>query len=154
MIHHKNYTYKLLEEILALIPIGLYFRQGSPFVETFNEKLRLLQSAGLIGYWTDEYIPRKFAKVILEENGPKQMTIETLLGAFQILILGYLFSVVVFLVEKASFKLSWIQKVCRLKQIVRILLDNSSILPWIALLIMKKMLHSTSKLIKILKRSK
>lgn len=100
----KKATYKVLEELVIVYPIVIFFRKNSHLVKAFDEKMRILKSAGIVGYWTDFYFQTKFLRMKDKPAGPKQMTIETLLGAFQLIFLGWCMSLLVFILEFANKK--------------------------------------------------
>lgn len=101
-IHHKSFTLKVLEDVVTSIPTVVYFRKNSYLVNIFNEKLDALKSSGLIGYWAELYRQSQFSKLKEAKSGPKVMTLKTLKGTFQIIVLGLLASILVFAVELLS----------------------------------------------------
>lgn len=98
-LYHKTSTLKVLEEVIATIPIVVYFRKKSFLVEVFNRELGKLKSAGLIEHWTDKFMESQYSKIKDVKLGPKQMTVKTLLGAFQMVSFGLSLSLCTFFIE-------------------------------------------------------
>lgn len=99
----KSYTFKFLTRPLAVIPVVTYFRKNSYLVEVFDEKLEKFESSGLISYWTNLYTKRKYSKAP-DSSGPKQLTVETILGSLQLLFFGWVVAFTAFVAELIHFK--------------------------------------------------
>lgn len=102
-----NFSYKILDEIVAMNPVAVYFRKNSHLVEVFNRKLRMLKAAGLVEYWTNKFLEKKYLRVKDEPKGPKKLNLKTLSGGFGLVVLGWLISFLVFAYEvtKVKFKM-------------------------------------------------
>lgn len=98
----KSFTFKFLEQPLAVLPVVNYFRKDSHLVKEFNKKLRAFKFSGLIDYWTNLYMKRKFART-KDESGPKPLTVETIIGTFQLLIFGWIVGTFTFIGEHVYF---------------------------------------------------
>ena len=99
-LYYKSYTYKTLDEPLSNKPIVIYFQKKSFLVESFNDKIHLYKSAGLTIHWIDKYLRPEFTKIKDAKPGPKKMTVSTLMGPFQLVVLGWILSILVFMIEK------------------------------------------------------
>lgn len=98
----KNINFKILEEQVATSLVTIIFRKNSYLVEIVNEKLRLLQSAGIVSYWTNKfYKPDSLMKKGEKNAGPRSMTLKTLSGAFKLTVFGWIISVLGFVTEIA-----------------------------------------------------
>lgn len=139
-LNHGHYTYKILQEVIETIPIGNYFRKNSFLVEVFNDQLSALMSAGLVSYWTDKFFRPPYLRAKETNSGPKQMTLETLFGAFQLIVMGLLISFSVFLIELTCKVLKKSKKVKNfLRTVSRFSFTHSeSLVPLIFFLFFKK----------------
>lgn len=97
--NYKNFTYNVLKEFLLDVQIVNYFPKHSYLVEPFNEKIGILKSAGLVQRWMNRYIDLSYLKVNSESTGAKVMNIVQLSGGFQVLIMGWVVSLVAFTLE-------------------------------------------------------
>lgn len=92
-----NAKFKLLDEVIATIPIVIYFRKNSYLVEPFNEQLRAFISAGLIDHWNR--LNSHNLKMTQENVGPKVMASENIFCAFQLAFVGWFISFIALLIE-------------------------------------------------------
>lgn len=97
--NYKNFTYNVLKEYLFDIQIVCYFPKNSYLVETLNEKIGILKSAGLVNLWMEKYIDRSYVKMDQSQVGARVMSITHLLGNFQMLLIGYCAAIMIFIVE-------------------------------------------------------
>lgn len=113
--HVKKYDfiYATCKQPLVVTSVVLYLQKGSFLTEAFNEKLQLLNNAGLIEYWEKLFLQ---AKVETTSIGPIKLTLSSLLGIFQIWITGCFIAIVVFIIEQLKFrfykKLSLFRVIC------------------------------------------
>lgn len=87
------------KETVMTIPIVIYAQKNFFLVNEIDYNIDKFKSAGLIEYWdikTDE--DDKSDQVALEKP-PEILTIDHLKGGFQIIILGNIISLIVFIVE-------------------------------------------------------
>lgn len=97
--------YKFLEEPISTMPIVIYFRKNSHLVQVFNKVLDKFESSGLISYWTNLHMNYKIIKES-SSYGPKPMNFKAMLGAFQIILSGWVISLTLFLLEFVKVKIS------------------------------------------------
>lgn len=97
----KNINFKILEEQVSTSLITIIFRKNSYLVEIVNEKLRLLQSAGIVSYWTNKFYNPDFLTNREKNAGPRRMTLKILSGAFELIVFGWIISVLTFVTELA-----------------------------------------------------
>ena len=82
------------------IPTVFYFPKNYFLIEAIDEKIKALQSSGLIDYWTyNEHFDKNLLNQKHDHQGPKQLTMQHLMIAFQILLLGYFFAIAVLIAE-------------------------------------------------------
>jgi hypothetical protein len=105
-LHHKNFTLRVLPEFLYTPNCGILFQKNSPYVESFNELIRLFKSAGLIDFWVSKYLDNSYLKVKNSNKEPKVMNFEQLEGIFGLLMFGCLISIVCFVLELIYHKFS------------------------------------------------
>lgn len=96
--NYKNFTYNVLKEYLFDVQIVNYFPKNSYLVEPFNDKIGILKAAGLVNLWMEKYIDRSYIKIHIE-SGAKVMNIVQLSGGFQILLIGFIAGLSVFILE-------------------------------------------------------
>lgn len=85
-------------DVIASYPVVIYTRKNFFLLDELNEKIALFKSAGLIGLWQMEDIDRRFLK-IKESSNPEPLSVNHLMGSVYLLIMGYLFSLSLFLYE-------------------------------------------------------
>lgn len=89
-----------------------YTMKGHPFLQRINSILLRLQSSGLIAKWEASTISEK--KRGTEISHHQSLTLDHLAGAFYLLILGLLTSIITFVIEKIHF---FVRKRCQKKVI-------------------------------------
>lgn len=88
---------KFLHDAFLTFPVVIYTRKNFPLLQAFDEKIKNLNSAGLINLWYQKSLQIKAR--VKEPESPKKLTFHHLLGSFQILALGLLISLIVFIWE-------------------------------------------------------
>lgn len=99
-LNHRNVTFKILDQPLIVSPVVIYLRKHSYLTECFSKKLNSLKSGGIIDYWRNTFYETDLLKLKRSAAGPKAMTFKTLSSAFMGLLLGWVASLVVFIIEK------------------------------------------------------
>lgn len=100
----ERINFRFFEKPLAVLPVAIYFRKHSYLVEAFNEKLYAFKSSGLIDYWVNLFFQQNNVKDSDSPAGPEQLTVEALLGAFQLMIFGWAIGLIAFIIELLYFK--------------------------------------------------
>lgn len=95
--NYKNFTLRMLPEIVFSIPVAIYFPKNHYLVDEINAKISDFSSAGLISFWTSKYLNANFKNV--PAAGPRQITVDHLAGALFIFIAGSSCSFTCFVVE-------------------------------------------------------
>lgn len=121
-----------MDEIIAMVPVAIYFRKNSHLDEIFNKKLAILKSSGLVEYWTNNFLDQKYLKIKDEPKGPKKLNVTMLSGGFQLVILGWFSSFLLFLYEFTNVKLKLFFK------LVKTMFEKIYLLPLIIRFIIRK----------------
>lgn len=95
-----NYTFKVCKEIFLTLPNVIYVSKNFYLTDKINLAISHLQSTGLIEYWNAKDTGKdKLWISDGDDDEPKVMIIEHVIGHFQLLAGGLLAAVLVFLVE-------------------------------------------------------
>jgi hypothetical protein len=93
----------ICKEIFMRMPVVMYAKKHFFLMPEINEQIKLLNANGLIRHWHDSNVDRR--KLMSKETAlPKVLKLHNLLGCFQILILGCLVSLAVFIIEVCHAK--------------------------------------------------
>lgn len=96
-LKENDFVFELCKQTLIRAPVVLYFQKGSFLKDVFNEKLDQLINAGLVEYWHKTFLRRGTEKT---KEGPKVLSMNHLIGIFQIYGIGCSVAFMVFIVEK------------------------------------------------------
>lgn len=98
-----GFPINVCREALMMRQYGIVFPKRSFLIASFDEKLIVLVENGLIAYWLSENTEniKSTSTHVLE---PMKLTLNHLLGAYQLLLFGCCFSTVVLLLELVSMK--------------------------------------------------
>lgn len=91
---------------IAMVPIVCFFPKNSYLVRPFNEKIKMLRSGGIFDFLWSLNTTRTPSNG--SQNGHNVMTLQMLLGAFEILLTGLIIAFLVFLLE--MFKIHLIRR--------------------------------------------
>lgn len=138
-IHHKDFTYKILDEVIVMVPIVIYFKKNSFLVEAMNEKLSVFKSAGLINYWTGNSLQSKYLKAEETNVGPRKLTVKTISGALQLTILGWIASLIAFMLEFIKFKIRTRKRIRRFWKILSFFYRKKHLMPFLVTLLIRKL---------------
>lgn len=97
-----NYTFKICKEIFLTLPNVIYVRKNFYLTDAINLVISHLQSSGLIEYWNANDIGKQSMWMKMKgdgDNGPKVISLEQLVGHFQLLGGGLLIAFITFLIE-------------------------------------------------------
>ncbi|CAO1429993.1 unnamed protein product [Diamesa hyperborea] len=89
----------MCKEQLMSLPQVLYFQKNHYLVMTFNEKISMLNAAGLVDYWSKKYIKMKYVYGIEPAKTPRNLNMSQLYGGFQIWLGGLAIGTVIFIRE-------------------------------------------------------
>jgi hypothetical protein len=94
-LNQHNSTLKILDESLVTNQFVFYFSKHFYLVDEINDKIRSFHSAGLINCWMKKYS----AANTKQAEGLSSLKLEQLSGIFEILLVGWIFSVILFVSE-------------------------------------------------------
>ena len=106
MQNQKNFTLRILPEILFSIPLAMYFPKNHYSASIINSKVKIIHSAGLIDYWKSNYLLNRPKEISLPKL--KKLTLEQLAGGNYILFGGCFISFLVFLYENLRNLRNWV----------------------------------------------
>lgn len=89
---------KICNEVFLTIPVVIYSQLDYFLLDKLNEKIEILQSAGLIEFWHYKGID-KGSLNDKDSNVPKVLKVNDLMGCFETLFAGWLCAVIVFAFE-------------------------------------------------------
>lgn len=103
--NYKNFTFRVLPEILFSIPVAMYFPKNHYLVNEVNSKISLLDAAGIIEWLTLKYLGALKIEPA-DSTGPRKLNLEQLIGGIYIYaggcVCGFLCLFLEKLVEKAK----------------------------------------------------
>lgn len=101
---HKNKTVLSTVEQLFLVPFSIFFKKHSCLTAPVNEQINDYTSSGLLHNWVSHFIdPRYLSKKTDQQDAsPKRLAVNQLIGAFQLCIFMYGFSIFIFFLEIIS----------------------------------------------------
>lgn len=111
--NYKNFTFRVLPEILFSIPLAMYFPKNHYLVNEVNTKISILHAAGLINRWTSEYLGMTYTAA--PAKGPKKLNLEQLEGGIFIFVIGCVVGSIIFLFEKLAIIKIYHKKFLQLK---------------------------------------
>jgi hypothetical protein len=99
--------------VVTYLP-SMFFRSGSPFLESFNRIIYRMVSAGMVKHFWEDIKRLDIGQLDDEDedgdeddddegSDPEVLTLDHLQGAFSFLILGLAFSLIVFIIELLYF---------------------------------------------------
>lgn len=100
--NYKNFTFKVLKEYLFSVQIVNYFPKNFYLVKSWNAKIGILKSAGLVDRWMEKYIDKSYIDIKPTVTKASKLNITHLFGGFQILFCGAVLAVITFTLELLS----------------------------------------------------
>jgi hypothetical protein len=97
MQNQKNFTLKILPEILFSLPLAMYFPKNHFLASIVDAKVKILHSAGLIDFWISRYLKDSNNEILTPL--PKMLTLEQLAGGIYVLLGGLTVSALAFFIE-------------------------------------------------------
>lgn len=98
-MNRKNYSFRVLNEYLFTSQACWAFPKNSYLVAAFDEKLSFLTDSGLINHLSSKYMDPKYLHVRKIKQGPRNINLNQLFGAFEVLFGGLLIATLFFLNE-------------------------------------------------------
>lgn len=103
-MNHNSFTYKICKESLMTNHLVIYFRKGFYLVDEMNERIMNFQAGGLTNYFIAKYADEKF-KLTDTSEGPSELTVDQMVGIFQLWSFGLAFSLFIFIAECFMMKI-------------------------------------------------
>lgn len=97
-ISSKISRFVICKEVFMTIPIVLYAVKDFYLLDSLNDKIKMLKASGLIDKWHYHNIKKNFIKTDTTKI-PEVLTVQNLMGCFQLLFFGCIFGQVVFTLE-------------------------------------------------------
>lgn len=99
----RNSHVKVCKDIVMITPIVIYAQKDFYLVDAINDKIETFKAAGLIDFWRYQDLEKR---IIIDDDKkyPKVLTLNQLMGSFEILLLGFVGSSFVFCFELLNFK--------------------------------------------------
>lgn len=79
--------------------IVMYFPKNFYLKEAINQKLQQLATAGLLEFYIQNFADDRFLTVKKPSSGPKKLQLAHLFGIFNIMLIGFAISLLIFLFE-------------------------------------------------------
>lgn len=83
--------------------IVIYFPKGFFLISAINEKIGEFLSSGIMNYWLKKYMNKRYSKPDSLQKGPKQLTINHLVGILNVYIIGCAIASAIFFIELCFF---------------------------------------------------
>lgn len=96
---HENFTLQLFQHDLLMANVVMYFRKNFFLKESIDRTLKKLSNAGLIQYWINQFVDRRYLYWKNARTEPFQTKLIHLRGAFTVGFIGLGLSSLVFVVE-------------------------------------------------------
>lgn len=100
----KNFSFHISNEFLKTSPVVFYFPKHTFLVNTMNDKVSLLKSAGLIDFWVSRHMNRRYAKIKAAVLGPRKLNFYQLSGILSVWCGGCVGSFIIFIFELLCYK--------------------------------------------------
>lgn len=111
---------KFSKDTFMMIPVVIYTKKNFYLLDALNVKLELFSSAGFFGFW--QYKNLK-SSTRLDDKSPKVLSLENLLGSFQILSFGLFLSFLVFMIEYCCARNIFLKRFLRTSRWLRLKLE-------------------------------
>lgn len=93
---------------IFLYPVSILLKNSTYLKPKFDNEIERYLSSGLIKYWIGDY---KDVVDNLHTREPSELTVDELLGGFEICLIFYFFSIFVFLIELLSVKFVFVRRI-------------------------------------------
>lgn len=96
--HMNEKIYLICKEFFMSVPVVIFTRKNFFLLEAINEKISIIQAAGLIEYWHSQSVDQRFLNAQIPTEA-KMLTCQHLSGCFILLTGGLFAAFVVFTIE-------------------------------------------------------
>lgn len=100
--NENNSKFKICKQVFMTIPMVMYSLQNFYLLDAMNDKIEVLKSAGLVDFWLSRDIYKNISRA-REVIYPKVLSFLHLRGIFDILLIGFAISLIVFMFECRKF---------------------------------------------------
>lgn len=90
-------------------PLSMVLKKSSYLKTKLDREIEKYLANGLIKYWIGNN--EKVSVITPNRGGPSELTVNELLGCFQICLIFYFFSILVFVLELSSVKIRFVKKI-------------------------------------------
>jgi len=101
---HDNFPFKICQESFMTINIVMYYSKNFFLKSAIDEALRSILAHGFMDHWSKEF--DRTGRWKCKDKRPTVLTSEHLLGAFYLLIIGYVAAILMCLVEMFVYNLN------------------------------------------------
>ena len=108
-VNYQNYTFMVCKEYLLTFQFGIYFRKNSYLTHNMNKHISEYQTNGLLNNWERTFMDYKYLKQPPAKKDPKKLKLDTLMGGFEILFLGFVSGLFLLLMEIISLKFDFLR---------------------------------------------
>uniref|UniRef100_A0A182MZR6 Ionotropic glutamate receptor L-glutamate and glycine-binding domain-containing protein n=1 Tax=Anopheles dirus TaxID=7168 RepID=A0A182MZR6_9DIPT len=130
---HAGRAIQVTREPITLFPVTIYYPKKSFLTQAFDHEIRAISQSGLMDFWVRNYGDYDFEANRREPRTggePRKLTVQHLVGAYELLVAAHLLATVVFLLELESVR------VARLRRLLEFCMDIRYVsLFWQALLL-------------------
>jgi len=95
---YNDEKFAIGKEHFMTIPLVIYVKKNFYLLQNLSRKIQLMQNAGLIHYWHEKVVDKKYSMVVTQMT-PTALDLHQLSGVFQIWLIGCFVSLVVFVCE-------------------------------------------------------
>ncbi|XP_055611589.1 uncharacterized protein LOC129758145 [Uranotaenia lowii] len=99
------------KETICGFPMSIAYPKRTFLKEAFDREIQLIDSSGLVGFWASQLIDMDFYTERKSNAIQQALTVDNLLGAFEILLAMEGVAVLLFLVELATIRLRFVRKI-------------------------------------------
>lgn len=103
-LNYKTFTYKVCKEHLLSLQAVLLFQKNFYLLNAVDKTISELKAAGLVHHWISKFIDPKFLSILQPDPGPKKLSVNHLLGGFEVWLCGLIAASILFAFELIIFE--------------------------------------------------
>ncbi|KAJ6644639.1 Glutamate receptor ionotropic, delta-1 [Pseudolycoriella hygida] len=111
LLNSPSRVLQMTKDRLFLMSVVIYFNNVSILQPIFDEEIKAFTDAGLIGYWTREFIDERIHSKNYDQRVPKELKLQHLTAIFKICAGLLLCCLFVFLLEKFGIQFTLLKNV-------------------------------------------
>lgn len=97
--NYKKFVHKVCNEPMMTDNIVMYFPKNFYLIDAINKKLTAFKSSGLIQFWIRKFANERFFNFKQTKQGRRALSLDHLFGVFNILFIGNVAALTIFLFE-------------------------------------------------------